>query len=150
VRGNTQNSCCRRGISAAERLTQGELENHGFRLAGKFEINIQANRIAFGGKFRADIAGFRFNLARAFSEVREHCISRMTIGKDARPACGAVGIIHHGADINTAAGGRFVGTTFINGISHYFSPDDNSTQSDHFLPQSVRLTGFHIHDQAAK
>jgi len=97
-----------------------------------------------------NVTGIGFYLTRAFSQVREHRIRRMAIGKYARPACGAIGVIHHGTDIYAAAGGRFIRTTFINGISHGFLLTINSPQSDHFLSQSVRLLRFHIHDHAAK
>ncbi|CAE1148382.1 protein of unknown function [Serratia sp. Tan611] len=97
-------------------LTQAQLKNQRFRLAGKGEISVQLHAAVYRLQAAADGAGIGLHRTRFFRQRRQRLLRVLLVGKNLAVGRGAVGIVHHGADIHTAACCRFLCAAFINCI----------------------------------
>jgi hypothetical protein len=96
-----------------QQLTQAELENKGLCLAGKGEISHQFYPTVNRFNATTDVARVRFHTPGLFSQCGQHFLCILLIGKHLAVGGSAIGIVHHGANINTTTGGSFLGATFI-------------------------------------
>jgi hypothetical protein len=119
-RSNFPGRDCRTGEGAGksrtllkQQLTQAELENKGFCLAGKGEISHQFYTTVNRFNATADVARVRFHTPGFFSQRGQHFLCILLIVKHLAVGRGAIGIVHDGANVNTATSGSFLGATFI-------------------------------------
>jgi len=97
-------------------LTQAELEDQGFRLAGEGEIGLQLHAAVNRFNATADVTRIGLDRARLFAQGRQHRLRILLITEHLAVGRGAIGVIHHGADIHAATRGGFLGAAFINCI----------------------------------
>lgn len=89
-------------------LTQAELEDQGFRLAGEGEIGLQLHAAVNRFNATADVTRVGFYRARLFAQGGQHGFCILLIAEHLTVGCGAIGVIHHGADIHAATRGGFL------------------------------------------